>query len=152
GVPRSSFEDFPMPRNTAVFEPTFTGTGVVRSDDILQDPRYGKNLPRKGMPECHLTDRSYLAVPVISRNGEVLGGLFFGHPETGRFQMEHETALLGIAGHAATAIDNARLLTRLETLNTELERRVTDEIAERMKAEEQLRQSQKMEAVGQLTG
>jgi PAS domain S-box-containing protein len=152
GVPRSAFENFPMPRNTAVFEPTFTGTGVVRSNDILQDHRYGKNAPRKGMPQGHLPVRSYLAVPVISRTGEVLGGLFFGHAETGRFQIEHETALLGIAGHAATAIDNARLLTRLQTLNAELEQRVATEIAERMKAEEQLRQSQKMEAVGQLTG
>ncbi|MEY9361203.1 PAS domain S-box-containing protein [Bradyrhizobium yuanmingense] len=152
GVPRSAFENFPMPRATAVFEPTFKGTGVVRSDDILQDPRYGKNAPRKGMPEGHLPVRSYLAVPVISRSGEVLGGLFFGHAEVGRFHEEHEAALLGIAGHAATAIDNAGLLTRLEALNAELEQRVADEIAERMKAEEQLRQSQKMEAVGQLTG
>ena len=152
GVPRSTFEKFPMPRNTAVFAPTFTGTGVVRSDDILLDERYGKNAPHKGMPEGHLPVRSYLAVPVISRSGEVLGGLFFGHAETGKFQMEHETALLGIAGHAATAIDNARLLTRLETLNRDLEDRVADEIAERMRAEEKLRQSQKMEAVGQLTG
>jgi PAS domain S-box-containing protein len=152
GVPRAAFENFPMPRNTAVFEPTFTGTAVVRSNDILQDPRYGKNAPRRGMPEGHLPVRSYLAVPVTSRSGEVLGGLFFGHAETGRFQIEHETALLGIAGHAATAIDNARLLTRLQRLNAELEQRVADEIAERMKTEEQLRQSQKMEAVGQLTG
>jgi len=152
GAPRSAFENFPMPRNTAVFEPTFKGTGVVRSDDILQDPRYGKNAPRKGMPEGHLPVRSYLAVPVISRTGEVLGGLFFGHADTGKFQAGHEASLLGIAGHAATAIDNARLLTRLEALNAELEQRVADEIAERMKAEEQLRQAQKMEAVGQLTG
>jgi PAS domain S-box-containing protein len=152
GVPRSAFESFPMPRNTAVFEPTFKGTGVVRSEDILQDPRYGRNTPRNGMPEGHLPVRSYLAVPVISRTGEVLGGLFFGHAETGKFQAEHETALLGIAGHAATAIDNAQLLTRLQALNSELEQRVAAEIGERMKAEEQLRQSQKMEAVGQLTG
>ena len=152
GVPRSAFENFPMPRNTAVFEPTFKGIGVVRSDDILQDPRYGHNAPRKGMPEGHLPVRSYLAVPVISRSGEVLGGLFFGHGEPEKFQTEHETALLGIAGHAATAIDNARLLMRLQALNADLEQRVADEIAERMKAEEQLRQAQKMEAVGQLTG
>jgi hypothetical protein len=33
----------------------------------------------KGMPEVHLPVRSYLAVPVVSRSGEVIGGLFFGH-------------------------------------------------------------------------
>ena len=152
GAPRSAFDKYPMPRNTAVFAPTFNGSGVVRSDDILQDHRYGRNTPHKGMPDGHLPVRSYLAVPVLSRTGEVLGGLFFGHAQTGKFKLEHETALLGIAGHAATAIDNARLLTRLETLNRELEQRVADEIGERMKAEEQLRQAQKMEAVGQLTG
>jgi hypothetical protein len=30
-----------MPRNTAVFQPTLKGTGVMRSDDITGDPRYG---------------------------------------------------------------------------------------------------------------
>jgi PAS domain S-box-containing protein len=166
GEPRSAFENYPMPRATAVFAPTFLGEGVVRSDDILADHRYGKNSPRKGMPEGHLPVRSYLAVPVISRSGDVLGGLFFGHAETGKFQMAHEKALLGIAGHAATAIDNARLFQAaegelvqrrkaeadLQMLNATLEQRVTEEIAERLKAEEQLRQAQKMEAVGQLTG
>ncbi|TGV64280.1 GAF domain-containing protein, partial [Mesorhizobium sp. M00.F.Ca.ET.158.01.1.1] len=101
-----------------VFEPTFRGTGVVRSDDILQDPRYGRNSPRKGMPEGHLPVRSYLAVPVTSRSGEVLGGLFFGHSDVGVFGAEHEAAMLGLAGHAASAIDNSRLFKALQTLNS----------------------------------
>ena len=50
GVPREAFSKFPMPRNTEVFEPTFKGTGVVRSADITKDPRYGHNAPHYGMP------------------------------------------------------------------------------------------------------
>jgi PAS domain S-box-containing protein len=109
GAPREAFEDFGMPRNTAVFEPTFRGTGVVRSDDIHSDPRYGKNAPHYGMPKGHLPVVSYLAVPVVSRSGEVLGGLFFGHPEPGVFTDESEMMVQGIAAHASIAIDNARL-------------------------------------------
>ncbi len=41
---------------------------------------------------------------------------------------------------------------RLHELNETLEARVAEELAERMKAEDALRQAQKMEAVGQLTG
>lgn len=152
GAPREAFSKFPMPRNTEVFAPTFSGVGVVRSDDIRQDPRYGKNTPRHGMPEGHLPVCSYLAVPVISRSGEVLGGLFFGHKEKGVFQAEHETLLLGLAGQAATAIDNSRLIEQLQALNLTLEQRINQAVAERGRAEEQLRQSQKMEAIGQLTG
>jgi len=42
--------------------------------------------------------------------------------------------------------------TELHQLNLTLEARVAEEVAERLKAEEALRQAQKMEAVGQLTG
>ena len=83
GVERSAFERFPMPRNTAIFAPTFNGEGIVRLDDVLADPRYGHSAPYHGMPEGHLPVRSYLAVPVITSDGEVAGGLFFGHPEPG---------------------------------------------------------------------
>ena len=94
GVPREAFSKFPMPRNTAVFAPTFNGEGIVRSDDILKDTRYGKNDPHFGMPKGHLPVRSYLAAPVVSRSGEVLGGLFFGHPETGKFTESREQPLI----------------------------------------------------------
>lgn len=109
GVPREAFALFPMPRHTQIFGPTFTDHRVVRSDDITVDPRYGKNAPYKGMPEGHLPVRSYLGVPVRSHSGEVLGGLLFGHADVGVFKPDHETLVVGVAGQAATAIDNARL-------------------------------------------
>jgi signal transduction histidine kinase len=74
------------------------------------------------MPKGHLPVRSYLAVPVISRTAEVLGGLFFGHAEPGRFQERHERLAEGIAGWAAVAMDNARLYQAEHSARTEAER------------------------------
>ncbi len=152
GVPKESFARFPMPRNTAVFAPTFAGQGIVRSDDITLDPRYGHNTPLRGMPEGHLPVASYLAAPVTLRSGEVLGGLFFGHPEKGMFAEAHERRVTGLAAQAAIAIDNARLFQTVQLANETLERRVAERSEELTQAHEALRQAQKMEAVGQLTG
>jgi PAS domain S-box-containing protein len=109
GVPRAAFAHFPMPRNTDIFAPTFKGEGTVCIDDVKKDPRYGKNSPYYGMPEGHLPVTSYLAVPVVSRTGEVYGGLFFGHPEEGIFTDRAARIVEGLAAQAAIAMDNARL-------------------------------------------
>ena len=109
GVPREAFSKFPMPRNTEVFAPTFKGTHVVRSDDITKDSHYGHNAPYYGMPPGHLPVRSYLAVPVKGRGGDVIGGLFFGHSEVARFAPHHERIAVGIAAWAALALENAYL-------------------------------------------
>ncbi len=61
------------------------------------------------MPKEHLPVRSYLAVPVKSRSGEVIGGLFFGHSQTGVFTERAERLVAGVAAQAGIAIDNARL-------------------------------------------
>jgi serine phosphatase RsbU (regulator of sigma subunit) len=109
GVDRSAFERFPMPRNTDIFAPTFNGEASVRLDDVLKDPRYGHSEPYYGMPEGHLPVRSYLAVPVVTSDGGVAGGLFFGHSEPGMFSQEDEHMVAGIAAQSAIAIENARL-------------------------------------------
>ena len=114
GVPREAFAHFPMPRATDLFGPTFRGEGVLRIDDVKLDPRYGKNSPYYGMPEGHLPVTSYLAVPVISRSGEVLGGLFFGHPDAGVFSERDEQLVVGLAAQAAVAVENARLFEAAE--------------------------------------
>ena len=179
GVDRAAFDKFPMPRNTQVFGPTFAGEAIVRSADITKDPRYGHNAPHHGQPKGHLPVRSYLAAPVLSRSGEVLGGLFFGHPEVGVFTDRSERLLTGIAAQAAIAIDNARLYqaaqieiarrtaseAALRESEEQLERKVEErtaalaaanqelvgQIEERERVEATLRQMQRLEAVGQLT-
>jgi len=92
------------------------------------------------MPQGHLPVRSYLAVPVVSRSGEVLGGLFFGHADVGVFTEREERIIVGIAAQSAVAIDNARLYQTsqqeiearrqaervLQALNETLEQRVSD--------------------------
>jgi signal transduction histidine kinase/DNA-binding response OmpR family regulator len=135
GVPREAFAGFPMPRNTPVFAPTFAGERAVRSDDITAEVNYGRNPPRHGMPEGHLPVRSYLAVPVVNRNGAVLGGLFFGHAEVGQFTAADEQLMVAVAAQAATAIDNGRLYqqaraaeartVRLQAITANLSRAVT---------------------------
>ena len=152
GAERAAFENLGLPRATAVFAPTFRGEGVIRSPDILEDPRYGQNPPHKGMPRGHLPVRSYLAVPVVSRSGEVIGGLFFGHVMPGMFTERSERVMVGLAAQTAIAIDNARLFEAVHQANTQLEERVKARTAELELAHERLHQSQKMEAVGQLTG
>jgi PAS domain S-box-containing protein len=117
GAPREAFEKFGMPRNTAVFHPTFSGEGTVRVDDITKDPRYGKNAPHFGMPKGHLPVVSYLAVPVRAKSGEVIGGLFFGHEQPARFTKEHEQLVLAVAAQAAVALDNAKLYEDIKQLN-----------------------------------
>jgi PAS domain S-box-containing protein len=121
GVPREAFAHFPMPRNTDIFAPTFNGEGTVLIADVKKDPRYGKNSPYYGMPEGHLPVTSYLAVPIISRSGEVLGGLFFGHPEAGVFTERAARIIEGLAAQAAIAMDNARLYEAAQRARTEAE-------------------------------
>jgi PAS domain S-box-containing protein len=122
GAPREAFAGFELPRNTPVFNSTFRGEAVVRSDDITQDRRYGKMAPHYGMPKGHLPVRSYLAVPVLSRSGEVLGGLFFGHPDARVFTERAERLVLGIASQAGVAIDNARLYEAAQAARAQAER------------------------------
>ena len=135
GAPREAFEKLGHPRPTPVFKPTFDGGPPVRSDDITKDPRYGRMGPHHGMPNGHLPVRSYLAASVCSRSGEVLGGLFFGHPEPNRFDERTEQNIAGFVAQAAVAIDNARLYDMAQRAAREREGLLASERAARAEAE-----------------
>ncbi|MFZ5849035.1 MAG: SpoIIE family protein phosphatase [Actinomycetota bacterium] len=103
GADTQQFVGLPSPRITPLFEPTFSGTGIVRIDDLHHEPRAG------ALPTGHLPVRSYLATPVVAADGEIIGGLLFGHPEPGVFEERTETLARTVASHAAVAVRNARL-------------------------------------------
>jgi len=77
----------------------FGGTEVVRVADVTAGRRYGRIPPY----------RSYLAVPVILRTGDVIGNLVLGHEGVGAFDERAERIAVGIAGHAAAAVEAVRL-------------------------------------------
>ncbi len=135
GAPREAFEQLGHPRPTPIFGPTFRGEGVIRIGDVHKDPRYGQMGPHHGMPPGHLPVTSYLAVPVIARSGEVLGGLFFGHAESDVFTERSERLIVGIAAQAAVAIDNARLYEDAKRAADERARLLEAERAARMEIE-----------------
>jgi PAS domain S-box-containing protein len=110
GEAEETFSKFPIPGHTALFGPVFDGKSVVRSDDVLKDPRYGQSGPFFGMPPGHLPLRSYMAAPVRSLNGGVLGGLVFGHRQPNAFSEQSERTANGVAELAALALENSKLL------------------------------------------
>jgi PAS domain S-box-containing protein len=139
GAPRELFDHLPMPRATDLFGPTFRGEGVVRIGDVKKDPRYGRSSPYYGMPEGHLPVTSYLAVPVLSRSGEVLGGLFFAHPDVDVFTERDEIVVTGLAAQAAVAMDNARLYETAKRARAEAERAAAEKERLYRQAEESSR-------------
>lgn len=124
GAPHAAFRGFELPRITPLLEPTFRGEAVIRIDDVRADPRFGRNAPHFGMPVGHLPVVSYLAVPVVSRTGDVHGGMFFGHADAGVFTEDDEILVTAIAAQTAIAMDTANLLLSQER---EIEQRRTAE-------------------------
>jgi PAS domain S-box-containing protein len=140
GSARDAFDQFPPQGTAADLAASFGRSGgMVRYEDIYAGssaPRsYDANSPLFAIP-AGLAVRSYLAAPVISRSGEVIGGLFFGHENPGVFTEAHERIVSRVSTQAAIAIDNARLYKAaefarvqaqsssrdLERSNTDLER------------------------------
>ncbi|MBB5714382.1 PAS domain-containing protein [Sphingomonas aerophila] len=98
-----------------------------------------------------ISARSFINMPVIEQ-GETVALLFVNHEAPRVWQPEDIQFLSEVAGRTRAAVERRRAERELAELAASLERQVTERTAELMTAEEALRQSQKMEAVGQLTG
>ncbi|QGZ43363.1 PAS domain S-box protein [Pseudoduganella flava] len=105
GEPPPAYGNLTRASAAALFGHALDGSGVTRCDDLLRHPECVPALDPR-----HATQmRSYLAAPVTSRDGGVIGSLLFGHPEPHMFSERTERIIGGIAAQAGVAIDNARL-------------------------------------------
>ena len=143
GVPREAFSKFPMPRNTAVFAPTFRARASCARDDITQGPAL-----RQERAALRHAARAICRCAAISRcrwcraPARCSAACSSAIREPGVFADRAERLIAGIAAQAAIAIDNARLFqaaereiaerrraeAALQALNATLEQRVLDEV------------------------
>lgn len=112
--------------------------------DIFNDPR----VPVQAYSETFV--RSMLMVPIGRIEPAAAVGAYWSEPCQ---PTDNEIALLeALARAASTALENGRLFEALEALNGQLEQRVRERTDELERSQDVVRQIQKMEVLGQLTG
>ncbi len=98
-----------------------------------------------------ISAQSVVNMPIMEQGGIV--AIFYLNHATARAWPDDEIAFLrDVADRTRMAVERRRAEQDLAALTASLEQQVADRTAELMSAEDALRQSQKMEAVGQLTG
>lgn len=121
-LPHEAFADLALQGNTEILGPKFKSEGTVRLANVKNDRSDGRGFPYDSMAQGYEPITSYLSVPVISRSGEVYGGLFLGHPDEDVFSERDARIVEGIAAQAAVAMDNARLFDTAQRAAAENER------------------------------
>ena len=95
--------------------------------------------------------RSFVNVPTLE-HGRLVAVLFINDAAVRTWSPEDLALIHEVAARTRVAVERSRNEAALRNLNANLQNRIAAALAEQAMMEEALRQSQKMEAVGQLTG
>ncbi len=120
---------------------------TVVFDDARTDPRTRDTADAL----IAISAQSVINMPV-SEEGGLVALLYLNHAVPRRWTAEELSLIREVAHRTRHAVERRRAEQSLRRLAESLEHKVQERTAELMKSEAALRQSQKMEAVGQLTG
>jgi len=133
--------------------PEFNAVGAYDENGILVDgfSRMGEPLPQRNQVAGPIVQGDELIVTsAVAQNGATLGSVYVGAATES--WSRRATRYLGIAVVVVMACLLVAVLTAFYASASAANRRLQAEIVGREEAEEALRQAQKMEAMGQLTG
>jgi signal transduction histidine kinase len=170
-VSRAGYGTVDPVAETIVTERAFCAPGIVPLPAILHFRDYGtyiddlKSGVTVAIPDVHLDDRtrdtaaglkelsalSFINMPITEQSGFV-ALLYLNNALPRAWPPEEIAFVRDVAERTRDAVERRRVEHELAALNASLEQQVEQRTAELMVAEEHLRQAQKMEAVGQLTG
>jgi diguanylate cyclase (GGDEF)-like protein len=107
---------------------------IINIPDAYQDDRFNREFDRR----TGYRTRSILCVPLRNMQGEISGAVQVLNKREGVFTADDEALLTALASHAAIALENADLYTKLQDLNSRLEEKVTERTADLVAANERL--------------
>ena len=118
---------------------------------IVEDSRLDPRTAETSEMLERISARSFINMPFTEQGG-LVALLFLNHAEPRHWSADDLEFVREVAERTRDAVERRRAERELAELAASLEQQVADRTAALIAAEEALRQSQKMEAVGQLTG
>ena len=125
---------------------------LVRGEEVcVEDARTDPRTVDTAQALEALGARAIINMPVME-NGRLVSMLYLGYPGARRWRPDEVVFMREVAERTRIATERRRTEHALGLLAASLEQQVAARTSELQTAEDALRQSQKMEAVGQLTG
>lgn len=136
----------PLDRNNSVAARAVLDKKPFVVSDTQRDPRVNPALVRM------FHTKAFAAVPLIARSGNVKGVVAADNQYSGKkIGEEALKRLVTFANQAAVAMENAEIHSQLKKFNQQLKGKVAEAKQELLRTQEQLIQSEKLAALGELS-
>lgn len=110
------YSEIRVPSDAGIVGAVVKSSEIINISDAYKDKRFNKEVDKK----TGYKTKSILCVPIINRNGVMIGALQLLNKEIGVFTEDDENELSILCAQASVAIENASLYKEIEELFEEL--------------------------------